>query len=103
MDGGAVFNFTASEVVEFIKAQNLDLDQYNLIFHQANSFMLNYMRNKLGVQKEKFIIDMKNSGNTVSSSIPIVISQNKKLSQHNLFLCGFGIGLSYSSVILERT
>jgi len=101
MDGQKIFKFTANTVVKFINSQNLNLSDYNIIFHQANAFMLNYMRQKLKIEKEKFIVSFENFGNTVSSSIPIAINGNlDKISNKSVFLCGFGIGASYSSVIL---
>ena len=101
MNGPKIFSFTANTVVKFIKSQNLEIDSYNIIFHQANAFMLNYMRKKLSIEKEKFIISFENYGNTVSSSIPLAIKDNlNKITDSKTFLCGFGIGASYSSVIL---
>ena len=103
MNGQKIFNFTSNTVVKFIKSQNLDLNNYNIIFHQANAFMLNYMRKKLKIENEKFIVSFENYGNTVSSSIPFAINDNlSKIKNKPLFLCGFGIGASYSSIILKN-
>jgi len=103
MDGKNIFDFAANEVVEFIRKQNIDFENCICVFHQANSFMLEYMRRKLGIKEEFFLIAMKNRGNTVSASIPYAISDNSgDLLNMNLFLCGFGIGASYSSVCLSR-
>lgn len=103
MNGPAIFKFTSNIVIDFINKQNLSLNAYKVIFHQANSFMLNYMRKKLNIDSQNFLIDIKDTGNTVSSSIPIVISRNiNQLHEHKIFLCGFGIGASYSSIILEK-
>ena len=102
MNGPNIFSFTANEVVNFIKDQNINLSNKKIIFHQANAFMLNYMRQKLGILKENFIVSFKNYGNTVSTSIPLAIHDNiTELSKEDLFLCGFGIGASYSSINLE--
>lgn len=102
MNGQKIFNFTANTVVKFIQNQNLKLNEYNFIFHQANAFMLNYMRKKLSIREDDFIISFKNYGNTVSSSIPLVINNNKtRILDKPTFLCGFGIGASYSSVIIN--
>ena len=78
MDGTAVFNFTIQNVPilvnENLTKNNLDIkDVDQFIFHQANTFMLNYLRKRIGIEPEKFIIDMENCGNTVSSTIPIVL------------------------------
>jgi len=71
MDGTAVFNFTIQNVPilvnENLTKNNLDIkDVDQFIFHQANTFMLNYLRKRIGIEPEKFIIDMENCGNTVS-------------------------------------
>ena len=35
------------------------------IFHQANSYMLNFLRKKLKIAEDHFLIDMEDVGNTV--------------------------------------
>lgn len=110
MNGKEIFNFTAKAVPilldENLQKNNYSLDDIDLfIFHQANEFMLNFIRNKCKIPKEKFFVDIKNFGNTVSSTIPIALKsaldsgalQNKKI----LNLCGFGVGLSSGSVCLK--
>jgi 3-oxoacyl-[acyl-carrier-protein] synthase-3 len=63
--------------------------------------MLDYMRKKLGISDNSFVISMENRGNTVSASIPYAISDNgQALCKKDLFLLGFGIGASFSSVCL---
>ena len=44
-----------------------------MIFQQANKFILNYLREKLGIPKEKVHMDITEIGNTVSSTIPIAL------------------------------
>ena len=51
MNGPEIFNFTGSSVPKlirsYLKKVNLKLDQVDLfVFHQANKFMLNYLRKK---------------------------------------------------------
>ena len=101
MDGKKIFDFTANEVVNFINDQGIDRN-YLYIFHQANAFMLDYMRRKLGISPSNFLISMENRGNTVSSSIPFVLNDFcEMILGQNIFLCGFGIGASYSSIVLK--
>lgn len=102
MNGQNVFRFTATEVINFIRNQDIDLHTKKIIFHQANKFMLNYMKEKLQIKDQDFLVDIIHTGNTVSSSIPLVIQKEiKNIIGKELFLCGFGIGASYSSVCLE--
>ena len=67
--------------------------------------MLEVLRKKIRIPKEKFIIEMEDIGNTVSASIPIALSRAlniEKIKKGNrILICGFGIGLSWSGTILE--
>lgn len=98
MDGKSVFDFTANVVVSELKKFLYTLNQNtprDFIFHQANEFMLNYMRKKLGIHEDQFLIDFKDKGNTVSNTIPFVIN-SKGIIGNDTVLAGFGVGLSWS-------
>lgn len=107
MNGPDIFDFTSREIPGFTKkvidANNLnieDVDQF--IFHQANAFMLNFMRKRLKVKSDKFYIDLKEKGNTVSSTIPIALKDFTKTitKSHSIILVGFGVGLSWSGGLI---
>ncbi|WP_339657184.1 ketoacyl-ACP synthase III [Flavobacterium frigidarium] len=109
MNGPAIFNFTAKAVPELIdstfqkNSENLDsINQF--IFHQANTFMLEYLRKKITIPKEKFLIDMENYGNTVSSTIPIVLKNqiDSNSAQDKILLAGFGVGYSWGAVVIYK-
>jgi len=108
MDGGAIFDFS-SEVVpdmvaDVLKKENLQQDDIDLwVFHQANKYMINYIRKMLEIDKEKFYIYMEHVGNTVSSTIPIALVEAKKEGRlhGNVLLAGFGVGLSWGAVALH--
>lgn len=109
MNGPAIFNFTAKAVPELIKNnleknyENLDsIDQF--IFHQANTFMLEYLRKKITIPKEKFLIDMEEYGNTVSSTIPIALKNriDSGILENKILLAGFGVGYSWGAVIIYK-
>ena len=108
MNGPNVFNFTIRVVPKLIKnvmeinnIEPCEIDYY--IFHQANKFMLNHLKRKLKIPDEKFIIEMENFGNTVSSTIPIVLESNKfNFKGKTLLLAGFGVGLSWSAVVIKN-
>lgn len=112
MNGGNVFNFTLKAVPNLIdcvlKKNNLfdnEIDYF--VFHQANSFMLNTIRKLCKIEESKFHNDMKNTGNTVSSTIPIVLKDvyfnEKKSNDKNILLAGFGVGYSWAGCVLEYT
>lgn len=109
MDGAEVFNFTIRVVPESIrnvlKKNKLTLDEIDLfIFHQANKFMLDFLRKKLKIPKEKYYINMQDIGNTVSASIPIALTraeeEGKIKKGYKVLISGFGVGLSWGSTIL---
>lgn len=108
MNGGAIFDFSSdvvpAMVQDLLDKHNLKQDDINLfVFHQANKFMINYLRKLLDIGKDKFYIFMENVGNTVSSTIPIALCEAKKeeMLKGNVLLVGFGVGLSWGGCILK--
>lgn len=110
MDGPEVFNFTIQRVPslvnELLAKASLDLDQIDLfVFHQANAFMLEHLRRKLRIPREKFVLFLESCGNTVSSTIPIAlesaIQSGSVKAGSRILLAGFGVGLSWGGCILE--
>ena len=79
-----------------------DIDYF--IFHQANKFILNHIRQKLNIPEEKFHNDVINYGNTVSSTIPIALKDciEKKLVNNGdkVMLLGFGVGYSWAGTVI---
>jgi len=110
MNGPEVFNFTTKVIPSFVneimKANNMnveDIDQF--VFHQANSFMLDFLRKKIKINKENFFNDLADGGNTVSCTIPIALKrytdsldEDKELT---IAIVGFGVGLSWSGGIIK--
>lgn len=106
MDGAEIFNFTIESVPKLTQAilekSKLNIEQVDLfVFHQANKYMLNHLRKKIGIPEEKFFIAMEHCGNTVSSTIPIALyeaqKQKKLVDSKNLILAGFGVGYSWAA------
>ena len=110
LDGMAVFQFSLREVPpnvrELLAFSGKALEELDyFIFHQANKLMNESIRKKLGIPADKHPYSMDVYGNTSSASIPVTINHairedisTKKL---NLLLAGFGVGLSWGSVVLE--
>jgi len=112
MNGANIFNFTIENVPLLIdntlKRNGVQFDQVRwYIFHQANAFILEHLRKKIGISIEKFPICLEKTGNTVSSSIPLVleklISDNSVKFNDELLLAGFGVGYSWGGVVLKNT
>lgn len=107
MNGAQIFAFTQRNVPkvinEVLEKNNLakeDIDMF--VLHQANRYMLDFLRNKMDIPEDKFYIFMENVGNTVSNSIPLCLVEAHKENRlkGNVLLCGFGVGYSWGAVIL---
>jgi 3-oxoacyl-[acyl-carrier-protein] synthase-3 len=110
MNGGEVFAFAVREVprsVESILARaQLTVDQIDLfVFHQANTYLLEYLRQKCRIPKEKFVVEMADCGNIVSSSIPMALekalAQKRLMPGARVLLSGFGVGASWASCLVK--
>ncbi len=108
MDGGAIFDFSADVVPQMVEdvfakegLQKEDIDLW--VFHQANKYMINYIRKFMEIDKERFYICMEHVGNTVSSTIPIALVEARREGKlhGNVLLAGFGVGLSWGAVMLK--
>ena len=110
MNGGAIFNFTLDAVPAMMKdileknhIEKDDIDYY--VFHQANKFMLSTIRKVCVLLKDKFYINLAETGNTVSSTVLIGLKdciENGLIKSGDKVMCtGFGVGLSWGGTILE--
>jgi len=109
MDGGDVFGFALKTVPravgELLEKSGMTLDEISLVvLHQANKFMLERLRGKMKIPTEKFWIEMEDSGNTVSSTIPIALESARKQGRLNtgdrVALVGFGVGYSWGATMI---
>ena len=109
MDGGGIFNFTLDAVPAMMKdillknsMTNEDVDYY--VFHQANKFMLNTIRKVCVLPKDKFYVNLEETGNTVSSTVMIAMKQCLNAGTIHkgmkVMVSGFGVGLSWGGTIL---
>lgn len=108
MNGGEIFNFTSEAVPvlvdQVLQKNNLIQDQIDLfVFHQANKYMMNYLRKLIDIDSDKFYIHLEKVGNTVSSTIPIALCEAQKDGKlnGNVLLAGFGVGYSWGGVTLK--
>ena len=109
MHGADIFDFTLNEIPKsiknFLKNNHFNINKINyFIFHQANEFIIKSLQRKLGIPDSKIFINMRHIGNTVSSSIPIVLNINSKkiLKGKKTLLIGFGGGLSWGLCLIKR-
>jgi len=110
LDGPAVLSFSTQRVppaVERLLAHTgIGKDEIDyFIFHQANRMINETIRKKLGLPPEKVPSTLTDYGNTSGASLPVTMTArlHEALAQerHRLLLSGFGIGLSWGSVILD--
>lgn len=104
MNGGEIFNFTLDAVPSMMKnilekngLEKDDIDYY--VFHQANKFMLNTIRKVCVLPKDKFYVNLQETGNTVSSTVLIglkdCMANGAIKSGDKVMISGFGVGLSW--------
>lgn len=105
MDGQMVFfqgmQYMPKVIKENLILNNLSIDNIDLfIFHQANTYMIESIAKRMKLDLSKVPIDIKNYGNTSSSSIPIILSKYINDNNNIIQLTAIGDGLSINSVSL---
>ena len=108
MNGGEIFTFTIEKVPALIhetlsKNQLVQTDISLYILHQANKYILDFLRKKMSIPTERYYLNMEKIGNTVSSTIPIALcnSIENVSNSNNILLAGFGVGLSWGATIIK--
>lgn len=110
MNGAEIFTFTQHNVpivvAETLQVNQLQKDDIDLfVFHQANKYMLNFLRKKMKIDETHFYIDMSKVGNTVSSSIPLAMDSAMRKGVlrggMRVLLSGFGVGYSWGGCVLS--
>lgn len=110
LDGPAVLSFSTQRVppavqrlLEYARTPKDTIDYF--VFHQANRMINETIRKKLQLPPEKVPGTLHDLGNTSGASLPVTMTArlNETLAQgrHKLLLSGFGIGLSWGSVVLD--
>lgn len=108
MHGRKVFNFAATnvpaQIATYLKTNELSVDDIDLfLLHQGSAAIVDVIARKIGGDKSKFILDIDTTGNTVSSTIPILLEkQLHKQDNKKIIISGFGVGLSWATNLLER-
>lgn len=108
MNGRAVFTFCAQavplDIKDAIELNQLSLEEIDkFIVHQGSKFIVDTIRGRLGLTEAKMPFLAADYGNTVSSSIPLILrNEMENPEQKVLLLSGFGVGLSWGSTILRR-
>ena len=108
MNGREVFNFAATkvprEIAALLKRCELEVEDIDaFLFHQGSRYILETIAARLSIPVEKIRFGMEEIGNTVSSSIPLLMEKELDVpGTRTLILSGFGVGLSHSSCLCIR-
>ncbi|WP_207924543.1 3-oxoacyl-ACP synthase III family protein [Pedobacter changchengzhani] len=109
LNGMDVFSFgisqapkTVNNLIDSFQINKDEIDYF--VFHQANMMINKKITKKLKIPIEKVPYSLKEFGNTSSATIPLTIVKELKhqieVENKKLLLCGFGVGLSWGTVIL---
>jgi 3-oxoacyl-[acyl-carrier-protein] synthase-3 len=92
------------QINALLKAENLDPEDVDIYcIHQGSAAIVDAVSRRFRTVKDRFILDMDETGNTVSSTVPILLSKymdNPDVSR--ILISGFGVGLSWATSILTK-
>lgn len=106
MNGRAVFSFSATvvprNILEMLAGNQLRIEDIDcFVLHQGSRYIVDTLRRKLGIPEEKVPFVASDYGNTVSSSIPLILA-GLPAEHRCIVIAGFGVGLSWASTVLFR-
>jgi len=112
MNGAGIFNFSITEepkaVRDLVEYAGLDLDAVDyFVFHQSNRYILSNIAKRLKIDLAKVPMrTVERYGNQSSASIPSALCGELQdvlcgAESQRVLLSGFGVGLSWASVILD--
>jgi 3-oxoacyl-[acyl-carrier-protein] synthase-3 len=109
MNGSEILTFSLKKVPplvkELLEKEGLTMEDIDVfIFHQASGFMLEVLRRKMKIPKEKFFTNLEFLGNTVAATIPLALYEAMKQGVikkgNKVLIAGFGIGYSWGATIV---
>lgn len=111
MDGMGIFSFAITQVPKNIDVLLQEMgwakESVGLFaLHQANAFMVNYIRKKLKVRPEITPVHAKEYGNTGPATLPLLFTDLCGEGGYDLskvVMSGFGVGLSWGSVATDMS
>lgn len=107
-EGKQVFKFAVTNMAEvsaeIMDKNNLTSDDVDwLVPHQANLRIIDATADRMGLPKEKVMINIEKYGNTTAGTLPLCLwDYEKQLKKgDNLILSAFGGGFTWGSVYLK--
>jgi len=112
MNGREVFKFATRVMVSSAQAllsevgQTIDdVDVY--VPHQANTRIINYAAEKLGIPEDRIVVNVDRYGNTSSGSIPLALADAETDGRlqpgATVLMTGMGAGLTWGSALMQWT
>lgn len=106
MLGSNVFKFSMTVVPEqitrYLQRESLssaDIDVF--LFHQGSRFIVENLAKKLALPADRVPFEAGQTGNTVSSSLPLLLTNRMQTPVPRILMSGFGVGLSWATMIIE--
>jgi 3-oxoacyl-[acyl-carrier-protein] synthase-3 len=107
-EGKTVFKFAVTNMAE-VSAEIMEKNQLSaedvqwLVPHQANLRIIDATADRMGVNKEKVMVNIEKYGNTTAGTIPLLLWEweSKLKKGDNLVLSAFGGGFTWGAVYLK--
>jgi 3-oxoacyl-[acyl-carrier-protein] synthase-3 len=112
MNGPEVFKFATRVLVssaEKVLAEcGLTVDDIDVyVPHQANVRIMDHAARKLGIPRERMVVNVDRYGNTSSGSIPLALADaaadGRLRPGATVLMTGMGAGLTWGSAVMEWT
>ncbi|RDY60263.1 beta-ketoacyl-ACP synthase III [Flagellimonas nanhaiensis] len=107
-DGKSVFKFAVSNMADvsalIMERNNLEKEDVNwLVPHQANKRIIDATANRMGLEKDKVMINIHKYGNTTSATLPLLLNDYEKQLKKgdNLIFAAFGGGFTWGAIYLK--
>lgn len=105
MNGRAVFDFSATQVPPSVgralAGNGLEIADIDLaILHPGSKYIVDTVAKRIGTHN--LAPAPETYGNTVSSSIPLLLENVTDPETRTLLISGFGVGLSWATTVLRR-
>ncbi len=107
MLGSNVFKFCMTvvpqQIIAYLTRESLSINDIDIfLFHQGSRFIVESLAKKLGLPPAKVPFEATHTGNTVSSSLPLLLLSRLNDRPARILLSGFGVGLSWATMILDN-
>jgi 3-oxoacyl-[acyl-carrier-protein] synthase-3 len=106
MLGSNVFKFSMTvvpdQISRYLQRESLSYDDVDLfLFHQGSRFIVENLAKKMGIDPAKVPFEAMQTGNTVSSSLPLLLQPRLARPPARILMSGFGVGLSWATMVID--